>query len=183
MKYVITILCCFLINCELAADNGPVSASGVGKANVQVQKGTDSLTVEQRNVRDRLLKDNEPGAIKHLYLISPLSGEVLLYSTVRGKVTSSGKRLTPNTVQTTDCGSTTPCGGFNTQFGNANRVTNEVLADDGTYGSSGEYIFWWDVRGTYHQQYLVSGGVVIHVSDQPLAVKHVVLNLEVKSIP
>ncbi len=139
--------------CDINNVSTPVSASGVTKASVKIQKGADNLTVEQRNVRDRLLKDNEPGAIKHLYLISAVSGDVLLYSTVRGKVTSSNKRLVP-------------C----------------VTADDGTYGSSGEYIFWWDSKGIYHQQFLNTSGVIIHVSDQPLAVKKVVINLEQKTV-
>jgi hypothetical protein len=62
------------------------------------QTGTDGLTVEQRNIRDRLKIDNLPGSIKHLYVISAYSGQVLLYSTVRGKITSGGKRLTPSMV-------------------------------------------------------------------------------------
>lgn len=56
-------------------------------------------------------------------------------------------------------------------------LTNEVLQDDGTYGSSVEYLFWFDVRNVYHQHY-VSGGQILHVSDQPIAVKDIVLNLE-----
>ena len=53
----------------------------------------------------------------------------------------------------------------------------ELLGDDGTYGSSAEYIYWWDSKGVYHQHYL-SGGQIVHISDQPLAVKSVILNME-----
>jgi hypothetical protein len=51
-----------------------------------------------------------------------------------------------------------------------------VLLDDGTYVSSVEYLYWFDAKGVYHQHY-VTGGQIVHVSDQPLAVKSIVLNL------
>ena len=57
--------------------------------------------------------------------------------------------------------------------------TSEVLQDDGTYGGSVEYLYWWDSTGRYHQHY-VSGGQIIHISNEPLAVKRVILNLELK---
>lgn len=62
------------------------------------------------------------------------------------------------------------------QFGSL--TTNEVLEDDGTYGDSVPYIFWFDA-GVYHQHY-VEGGQIIHISDQPLAVKSIVLNMELE---
>lgn len=153
------------------------SASGVGVARAAVQKGSDGLTIEQRNVRDRLVSDNKPGAIKHLYVISAYSGQVLIYSTVRGKVTSSGKRLTPTSVVVGASGEyRNP--GFDTGLGGA--ITGEVLQDDGTYGSSVEYIYWWDAKGAYHQHY-IQGGQIVHISDQPLAVKSIVLNMELEN--
>lgn len=39
-----------------------------------------------------------------------------------------------------------------------------------TYGSSVPYIFWWDTNGIYHQHY-ISGGQIVHISDQPIEVK------------
>jgi hypothetical protein len=152
------------------------SASGVSKADVQVPVGADGYTAEQRNVRNRLLEDNKPGAIKHLYVISPYSGQVILYSTVKGKVTSGGKRLTPSTVQGFASGSSAYTGP-RVNLGGAEYYTGEVLQDDGTYGTSGDYLYWWDVRGAYHQHYL-TGGQIITVSDQPLPVKSVTINIE-----
>lgn len=152
----------------------PTSSSGLQKASVTVVPGSDGLSVEQRNVRDRLTADNKPGSIKHLYVISAYSGQVIIYSTVRGKVTSSGKRLSPETVSSTNSGDSA---GFAVQLGNTIGVTHEVLSDDGTYGSSVPYIYWFDSKGSYHQHYIV-GGQIVHISDQPLAVKSIVLNLE-----
>jgi hypothetical protein len=166
-----------LTGCDLPQPVAPQSASGVTKASTVVQTGTDGLTIEQRNIRDRLKTDNLPGSIKHLYVISPLSGDVLIYSTVRGKVTSGGKRLTPKSVWA----GYTPGGsdrGFDVDIGGATRLTSEVLQDDGTYGDSSEYLYWWDVQGRYHQQF-VGSSAIIHVSDNPLPVRSVKLNLEV----
>lgn len=159
-----------------ATDDGcadkPVANSGVTKATTQIATGPDGLTVEQRNVRDRLQMDNKPGSIKHLYVISSFSGQVILYSTVKGKVTSSGKRLTPTSAGVYQSG-----GAFKIELPSESFYTNEVLQDDGTYGSSVEYLFWWDVQGRYHQHY-VSGGQIIHISDQPIPVKSIIINIE-----
>ena len=155
----------------------PVSSSGVRKATTHVQVGPDGLTTEQRNVKHRLEIDNQPGAIKHLYVLSAYSGQALIYSTVQGKVTSSGKRLTPVTVAS-GAGSGYSYG-IPVNIGGVQEQTGEVLQDDGTYGSSIEYLYWWDTRGVYHQHYL-QGGQILHISDQPLAIKQVTLNMELQ---
>lgn len=152
----------------------PVSSSGVTKATAVVHTGPDGLTTEQRNIKARLDLDNKPGSIKHLYVISAYSGQVLIYSTVVGKVTSSGKRLTPTSVVAEAASGY----GILVRIGNSTEKTTEVLQDDGTYGSSVEYIYWFDSRGVYHQHYL-QGGQILHVSDQALAVKTVTINMEV----
>lgn len=132
------------------------------------------MTVEQGNAARRLDLDNTPGSIKHLYVISAFSGDVLLYSTVDANVTSSGKRLSPYTVES--AGSSRD--GFPVKFEGYSGVytTTEVLEDDGTYGPSVPYIYWWDVQGRYHQHY-VTGGQIIHISDQAISVPKVVINL------
>lgn len=167
-------LICLGAAAEEGCDAKPVSASGVSKANVKVPVGSDGLTIEQRNVRDRVLEDNKPGAIKHLYIISAYSGQAIIYSTVRGKVTSSGKRLTPSSIHFTK--GQTP-DGFAIDIDGLTHYTHEVLGDDGTYGSSVEYLYWFDSRGIYHQQY-ITGGMIVHVSSEPISVKGVTINLE-----
>lgn len=153
------------------------SSSGLSKVNVTVATGSDGLSMEQRNVRDRIVADNKPGSLKHLYVISAYSGQVLIYSTVRGKVTSSGKRLSPETIAGIYGDTST---GFGVPIGSITAITHEVLSDDGTYGSSVPYVFWFDSKGAYHQHY-VEGGQIVHISDVPLAVKSVVLNMELKA--
>ena len=160
----------------------PKSTSGISKAEAKVTTGSDGLTTEQRNIKNRVEMENKPGQILHLYLISPMTGKPFYYSTVDGKITSSGKRLTAKTV--------TWSGNHvnrNDQY-NFNGdifltkdkmyLTNEMIQDDGTYGDSISYLYFWDVQGRYHQIY-VSGGTQVIMSDQPItAFNDVVLQFE-----
>ena len=156
---------------EQQSGGGQTAKTGVRETTATINVGADGLTVEQRNVRKRLEADNKPGSIKHLYVISAYSGQVIIYSTVDGKVTSGGKRLT--------AGSRAPAWGYQTS---AQWYSPEVVQDDGTFGSSAEYLFWFDSKGNYHQHY-VSGGQIVHVSDQPLSVKSVIINNETGTTP
>lgn len=171
---------CSGCNVQTPAAPGPVAISGVKEVRPEVQVGPDGLTTEQSNVKERLRRDNLPGNIKHLYIISCYSGDVLIYSTVKGKVTSSGKRLSPTSVYT---GVTRTSDmsveryGVPVAINGRSHLTNEVLQDDGTYGHSIDYLYWYDSKNVYHVHY-PTGGQMIHVSDQPLAVKKVILNLE-----
>lgn len=165
-------------NCDANQSGNTQSNSGVTQAKTTVQTGSDGLTIEQRNIKSRLEEDNKPGAIKHLYIISPYSGQVLIYSTVKGKVTSGHKRLTPSVVSAID-GQYVGAGhqGIATSIAGQTYYSPEILGDDGAYGSSGDYLYWWDVQGRYHQHYL-TGGQILHISDQPLPIKSVVINME-----
>lgn len=179
MKTPLKLLCIALISLfsisasECQQTRTPEAASGVNKKTVAVATDSEGWSIEQRNVADRLRVDNLPGAIKHLYIISPYSGQTILYSTVKGKVTSGGKRLTPTSVVVGVSDGGYRHGGFDALGGNN---TSEVLQDDGTYGSSCEYIYWWDTAGRYHQHFF-TGGQIIHVSEQPLTVKNVIINV------
>ncbi|HLD55901.1 MAG TPA: hypothetical protein VJB35_06580 [Candidatus Nanoarchaeia archaeon] len=172
------LLVIFLFGCDIIPKEQPKSASGVQQTSVKVQTDAQGLTTEQKNIGERLLEDNKPGSIKHLYVISAYSGQVIIYSTVRGKVTSGGKRLTPTTVAATDGQSVgSYMTGMPVNIGGKTHHTGEVLQDDGSYGHSMDYLYWWDTKGVYHQHY-VSGGQILHISNQPLAVKGIIINME-----
>lgn len=193
-RLIIAIFLAVLAGCDpptgTPKSSTTVADTGVKRAHADsVQTGTDGLTVEQRNIKDRLKMDNTPGSIKHLYIISAFSGQTLIYSTVKGKVTSSGKRLTPGTVISDYlvvgqggngwADSVSPRG-QTVDISNQHYLTSEVIQDDGTYGSSIEYLYWWDVQGKYHQHYC-GGGQIVHISDQPLQVRDIVINMELTS--
>ncbi len=170
----------FLIfsGCEPVESKNAVSDTGVKKVTAVVKTGSDGLTTEQRNIKRRIEEDNKPGSIKHLYIISAYSGQVIVYSTVDGKVTSGGKRLTPNTVAADGELIHDKFNGMSVTINGEQKQTNEVLQDDGTYGNSVEYLYWFDSKGNYHQHY-VSGGQIVHISSQPIAVKNVIINMEI----
>lgn len=164
-------------SCENQGGGRPQATSGVQQITAKVTTNAEGITVEQQNIRDRLAADNKPGSIKHLYIISAYSGQVIIYSTVRGKVTSSAKRLSPTTVWMGTMRDNADVWGFRYNLGDKSYFTTEVLQDDGSYGTSSEYLYWWDTKGVYHQHY-VAGGQIVHISDQPLSVPHIIINME-----
>lgn len=182
MKNVI--LSCLVILGMTACDQGdinPTATTGVTKATADVQTRPDGMTVEQANVKRRIESDNKPGSVKFVYCISTFSGEVIFQSTAKGKVTSSGKRLSPYSVASTDgqyVGSEHY--GEAVRIGGNTRRTTEVLQDDGTYGSSIPYVFWWDVNDVYHQHY-ITGGQIFIVRDQPMTVNRVSIDLNINA--
>ncbi len=153
------------------------SVSGVKMAESgSVSTDSKGHTIEQANIIERLKQDNTPGSIKHLYIISAYSGQVLIYSPVRGKVTSSDKRLSPRKITGV---SQSNSGGYmpSVKVGDTYYSDDELPAEDGTFGGSDPYISWFSPSGQYHQQYL-GGGQIIHISDQPMNVKGVVITTE-----
>lgn len=67
------ILSLVISSCEQGV---PQSASGVSKASVKVQTDENGNSIEQKNIIERLHRDNLPRSIKHLYVISAYSGQV-----------------------------------------------------------------------------------------------------------
>lgn len=163
----------FLYGCSEKTPE-PATSSGVTKVESNVEVGSNGMTLEQSNIVKSYEVENKPGAIKHLYVISPYSGQVLIYSTVKGKVTSSLKNLYPSQLHNARG---YVHGAYKVTVGNTEARTFETMNDSGTYGTSDAYLYWWDVQGRYHKHF-VTGGQILHISDQPLAVKNVVINME-----
>lgn len=166
----------FLVLSAIVASCGPFndsqqkSDSGVTKASTQVQTDANGKTIEQENIIERLKRDNLPGSVKHLYIISSYTGTVLEYSTVRGKVTSGNKRLSPKTVNNGQTQAASSVYYNDVYIGGQRYVTDEVLDDGGTYGDSGNYMFWFDAQGNYHQYY-PAGGTYISICDRPQRIR------------
>ena len=143
------------------------SDSGVSKATVKIKTDMEGHTIEQKNIIERLKRDNDIGSLKHLYIISSFTGDVMEYSTIKGKVTSGGKRLSPKTVNGNHADIIR---GNYVVIGDNTFISDEVLDDGGSYGDSANYIYWFDAQDNYHQ-YFPSGGTYLHISDKPLRVK------------
>jgi uncharacterized protein YcfL len=179
----LTAVACFLLaGCSSLDQAPPQSSSGVERARVAVTVDPKTgRTSEQNNIIERYQRDNQPGSVKHFYVIAPKSGAVILYSTVQGKVTSGGKRLTPRgTIDEYDCGEDcTRYEGQRVLIGGNQYVTTEIMQDDGTYGNSVPYLYWFDAQGRYHQHFFTDGQIIA-ILDQPLANRSVVINADVK---
>lgn len=105
----------------------------------------DSL--ERRNVRERLLRYNNPNKISYIYLLSN-TGAVITSYTIKGKVSSSNSQLTTDVIVQDCSGYQTPC---------RNNVT--APGDDGTYGPNEDGIFFFtteDVMVTWNGPFLMS---------------------------
>lgn len=171
---ILAVLICVTVAFSGCVDDvQEVSDSGAKKVSVQVPKGNDGLTTEQRNIMDRIKITNDPSNIQYLYVISAYSGQVIYQSTVLGKVTSSGKRINPYSVEV---GQYLPDHGI--KIGDNVYETTEVIQDDGTFGSSEPYLYWWDINGNYHQHY-ISGGTIVHIASYPCEFKDVILNMDI----
>lgn len=155
---------------QIQQDHEDTAVGAVHQATAKVATNlATGLTVEQENIKRRLENDNKPGSIKYLYLISPFTGDVISYSSVKGKVTSSGKRLKPKELVNT----------YEVEYSKNGVYLTEQMGDDGAYGSSAEYLYWWDLRGVYRQ--VAPGACSVLITDQPIRVKKGTLRLDSSS--
>lgn len=107
-------------------------------------------SLERANISKRLTTWQDSAKVSYIYLTS--YGKVMAFYTVKGKITSGGKRLsaTDRLISCAHGGYTDDC-------------IMEAPELDGTYGSSSPYIFFWTTDGVYVQwngEYMLA--------DQPL---------------
>lgn len=120
-----------------------------------------SNSLERANISKRLTTFDDPAKISYIYLTS--YGKVMAFYTVKGKVTSGTKRLTNPQRAIDDCGGLINLDGGDGWGCTSSTVTVDSPELDGTYGSSGNYIYFWTTDGTYVQW---SGEYML--ADQPL---------------
>ncbi len=120
------------------------SSSGVGQSDVfHYQVNAAGRTGEQQNIYERQEVTSDFTKIFWINIFT-LDGKILYRSPVRMKVTSSGKRLEPVVAAGN-------VGGYPEASSDGIFETSEFIQPDGTYGSSDEYIFWFDPLGRYFQ--------------------------------
>lgn len=115
-----------------------------------------SANAEIENITKRLQLTSDPGLLGYVVLLNE-SGQPILYTAVKGKITSGSKRLTKPY-----------------EYDNSNGAYNQVESpsDEGTYGSSNPYIYFWSESGQYIQwsgHYLYSDKP-IRLSVKPLVI-------------
>jgi hypothetical protein len=87
------------------------------------------------NIKKRLELTLKPGVVGFILLMNE-AGQPILYETVVGKVTSGSKRLTAPMKQWSV---------------NPNNQLGPAPSDEGTWGTSNEFIYYWNDRGEYRQ--------------------------------
>lgn len=132
-----------LAACEPQAASQPTQRDRQSQA---AARAADSITftdnAEIANIQRRIELTANPGLLGYIVLFNE-SGVPIMYETVRGKVTSSGARLTPP-----DRTQQISTGGNN---GGQHSVVRQAPNDVGTWGSSTPYIFYFTQAGEYRQ--------------------------------
>jgi hypothetical protein len=117
---------------------------------------TDSL--ERRNLKEKLLRQNKPNSIGYVYILG-VNGTAIGYFTIKGKVSSTQSQMTTTDLVVDRCSSST-C-----------PVVVTAPGDDGSYGENEKGIFFFTTEGA-----LVETSMDYFVSDQPLPVSAPKLN-------
>lgn len=146
----------------------PNKARQAKKAEAALEDVDFSENAEIDNIQRRLDLTSSPGLLGYIVLFNG-TGAPIKYTTVKGKVTSGNKRLSrpwsyENVWPEYNDGST--------------YLLVEAPSDEGTYGSSNPYIYFWTQSGEYVQwsgDYLYSdkpirlsiAPVVIDILDTP----------------
>lgn len=100
---------------------------------------------EIENIQRRLELTSQPGLLGFIILLNE-AGQPIVYEGVRGKVTSGSKRLTA--TEQVRC---VPVVRDNGESSTCQYETVAAPSDEGTYGSSNPYIYYWTVNGEYRQ--------------------------------
>jgi hypothetical protein len=183
--YIVALATLVLMSTALAGwfdpipPSSPTSASGLSMQYVLLSPVKEGMSLEQYNIAQRYLHDNKPDAMKYVYVIGE-NGQVCLHYTILGKVTSSGKRLTPQTVAAYGDGQYGSQHGMDITIGSRTYETEEVIEDDGTYGSSSEYVYMWTTAGNYIQV-IPMGSFLMVVADKQLTPTELTFSMEVKT--
>jgi len=137
-NYMKIIVLCIAISSLIIMGCFPTGTASTGIK--QITPSPLSSSVEQDNINNRLQIMNKASTTLFFYGLSE-TGNIIFRSMVKGKVTSSTKRLEPITAESGDCAST----------GNGGFCSNEMLQADGTFGNSDNYVYWFDFEGNYYQ--------------------------------
>lgn len=155
MRVFLSVLVLLSLGCEAAPSTAPTSKQ------VQEEKSQQAAAnirfdnnAEIDNIKRRLELTSEPGLLGYIVLLND-AGQPIQYSTVKGKITSSAKRLTKPYD-------------FVKINGEQYRHDEQVPSgsDEGTYGSSDPYIYFWTTSG----QYIQWNGAYLY-SDKPFRLR------------
>jgi len=119
----------------------------------------DSL--ERKNLRERLLRYNNPSKISYIYLLSQTGG-IYAYFTIKGKVSSNDSQMTTDQLIEWQCNS-----------GTCDHVVVNAPGDDGSYGPNEPGVFFFttdNVMVTWNGPYLLTDAPMkVNAATTPLS--------------
>jgi len=127
-KYFILLAAFGLTACEEQQSRSAQADIGLAKAEAAMSKTKTNGEID--NIANRLTLTGDPNLLGHIAIVNKV-GQVVLYTTIKGKITSGSKRLTNPSA----CGAN----------------IGDCPNDEGTYGSSNPYVFFWTTQGQYIQ--------------------------------
>ena len=117
-----------------------------------------NYSTERANLRERLLRFNDPSKIGYIYLLNNV-GNVISYFTIKGKVSNPDSQLTTMQINIA-CAAN--------QDGEC--VTNDSIGDDGSYGPNEQGMFFFTTEGVmieWSGQWLYSD-YPLTINEQPI---------------
>lgn len=134
---------------------------------MKAKAAADSISFTENaeidNIKKRLQLTSDPGLTGFVLLMNE-AGQPIMYTGVKGKITSGGKRLTsPQRLGRGDRGQA------------SGHFVMDAPSDEGTWGSSNPYIYFWTATG----QYIQWNGKYLY-SDKPFRTKVAPLVISVK---
>ncbi len=166
---ILLIIPVFLMGCEPEAKTTKQTQSQ--KAQAAAESISFSENAEIENIKARLKLTSDPGLTGFILLMNE-AGQPIMYAGVKGKITSGGKRLTAPFQCHYREGRATP-----EDCSHSSEFAQQTVApsDEGTWGRSNPYIYFWTATG----QYVQWNGKYLY-SDKPFRTKVAPLVIAIK---
>ena len=136
-----------LYGCPAEGQSKPKKVTQSQKAAKAAESISFTENAEIENIKKRLQLTSDPGLTGFVLLMNE-AGQPIMYTGVTGKITSGGKRLTA------------PIQSWNHNYkgskgaglsGYDTGTLGPAPSDEGTWGSSNPYIYFWSTSGQYIQ--------------------------------
>jgi len=133
----------FLMACEPPSRSAPKKEQQSEKAAKAAESLNFTANAEIDNIKRRLELTNDPEIVGFVLLLNEM-GQPIMYTSVVGKITSSGKRLTaPEGCRSGK--------NIHPRYCYSQDTVTIAPSDEGTWGSSSPYVYFWTAQGQYVQ--------------------------------
>jgi hypothetical protein len=159
-------ICAFVAaNATQCTEQQPKNEQAIAAAKAAASiKFTDNAEID--NIKKRIELTSKPGLLGFIILLNE-AGQPIMYEGVKGKLTSGTKRLTePDRSDSYGHGT--------------NNVVRAAPSDEGTWGASSPYVFYFNTDGVYRQW---SGHYLYSTQSFRLRIEPLVVNLPAEAKP